>query len=47
MFRVINVKGDVFRIIHRKMDSWWGCVPFYILEGGGGGMFCIILDIYT
>ena len=38
MFRIIYLRGDVFRIIHRKLkfggDIWGGCVPFYIPEGG-------------
>ena len=34
MFRIIHLKGDVFRIIHRKMYSWW--------EIFGGYMFRII-----
>ena len=38
MFRIIYLRGDVFRIIHRKHkfggDIWEGCVPYYIPEGG-------------
>ena len=38
MFRIIYLRGDVFRIIHRKLkfggDIWGGCVPYYIPEGG-------------
>ena len=41
MFRIIYLRGDVFRIIHRKLkfggDIWGGggeFVPYYIPEGG-------------
>ena len=43
MFRIIYLRGDVFRIIHRKLkfggDIWGGgggggFVPYYISEGG-------------
>ena len=38
MFRIIYLRGDVFRIIHRKLkfggDIWGGCVLYYIPEGG-------------
>ena len=39
IFRIIHVKGDVLRIIHRKMYQLVGIF--------GGDMFCIILYIYT
>ena len=52
MFRIIHMKGDVFRIIHRKMYGW--CLLVGIFEVDmfriiylKGDMFCIILDIYT
>ena len=32
MFRIIHVKGDVFRIIHRKMHSWWGYLEGNVLH---------------
>ena len=38
MFRIIYLRGDVFRIIHRNLkfggDIWGGFVPYYIPEGG-------------
>ena len=38
MFRIIYLRGDVFRFIHRKFkfggDIWGGFVPYYIPEGG-------------
>ena len=39
LFRIIYLRGDVFRIIHRKFkfggDIWeGGFVPYYIPEGG-------------
>ena len=43
MFRIIYLRGDVFRIIHRKLKfggdiggggGGGGFVPYYIPEGG-------------